>query len=419
MNASVWIDQQVSLSPPLTAVPREADVVIIGGGYTGLHAARELARRGKQVAVLEQGRIGDGASGLNFGSAALGVAAPYSSLAKRYGPDFARATATLSTRVLKDFCEFITKEQIKCDLRKTGHLTIALNQRQLNQLARAKSTLDELGDNELVLFSRSNVKEHLNIDSAWGGLFNPNSYAINPITYLQGLIKLALRAGAGVFEETKVQEISRLGDELFEVRCDKNTLRSKHVIVCTNGVPLRGFKPSERGIVPINSYLIATEILSDTDAKAISQMVFSTAHLVPSYFRITPDNRLLFGSRKNLAAEPSPSRDTRELVARMHALLPFTRDLKITHSWSGKLGFTFDRLPHVGVADGIHYAMGYCGKGIPWSAFCGIAVANLVADGVTPEQPVAMPVMQRWFYNGSRTFLHPLSWYCRLVDSLS
>jgi len=419
MNASVWADQGVSLSPPRTAVPNEADVVIIGAGYTGLHAARELAKRGRQVAVLEQGNIGDGASGLNFGSAALGVAAPYSSLSKRYGPAFARATAALSTRVLDDFCQFISVEQIKCDLQKTGHLTIALNQRQLTQLARSKATLDELVDNELVLISRQRLKEHLEIDSACGGLFNPNSYAINPVSYLQGLVKLAFRAGAGIFEGIKVQEVNRIGDKLFEVRCDGNTLRSRDVIVCTNGVLLPGFSPSARGIVPINSYLIATEVLSETAARNVGKPVFATAHLVPSYFRLTSDNRLLFGSRKNFAAEPLPSRDTKELVVRMHALLPFTRDLRVTHSWSGKLGFTFNRLPHVGVADGIYYAIGYCGKGIPWSAFCGIAVANLVADGVTPEPPIATPLIRRWFYNGSRGFLHPLSWYCRVVDRLS
>ena len=418
MNASVWAEDLADLHCPSAVVPTDADTVIIGAGYTGLNAARELARSGQRVVVFNKDSIGDGASGINFGSAALGVAAPYRAICARYGKAFARSVAELAGKVLEEFCQLICREAIDCDLQKTGHITIALNRGQLTRLEETKRKWDSFSDCGLVLLSKDKVKQYLDVDRVCGGLLNADSYSLNPAKYLAGLFNAAVLAGATVLEHAPISDIQRIGPGLFESRCANALIRSKHVVVCTDGCPMPGFKPSQRGIVPVNSYIIATGPLTDSQARLISRRVFWTAHTVPYYFRLTASNRLLFGSRKNIAAKPSKSRDTAELIAGMNTVLPFTDGIPVTHSWSGPLGFTFDRLPHIGVADGIHYALGYCGKGIPWSAHCGIAVANLIKGVVKPEAVVLTPIVQPLLYHGSAWFLRPLSWYYRSKDAL-
>lgn len=414
MNASIWADDLGDLQGPIQPVPAEADAVIVGAGYTGLNAARELARSGWRVVVLDQGSVGDGASGVNFGSAALGVAAPWKDLSARYGDAVARSWAALSVRALADLCALIDREGIDCQLRRSGHITIALDRGQMARLERTKGRWDGFADPGLVLLPAAAAREHLDIAAIRGALLNPQSYTLNPAKYLAGLFRAAVRAGVTVVQRTRVEGIRRLGPELFETRCGAALLRSRHAIVCTDGTRMPGFRPSRRGIVTIHSYMIATAPLTDEELRPISAHPFATARTMPDYFRRTVDNRLLFGSRRNLAP-PSPAGDAAELAARMRALLPFTAGFPVTHSWSGPMGFTLDRLPHVGVADGIHYALGYCGKGIPWSAYCGRAVADLVKGG-EPEGVVATPLIQPRLDRGHPWFLRALSWYYRTRD---
>jgi len=422
MNPSLWSNDlgplKDALHSPVEGLPAEADTVILGAGYTGLNAARELSRAGQRVVVFEKGSIGDGASGLNFGSAALGVAASFHDLCARYGEAFTRSTAELSRMALEGFCQLVGREAIDCDLQKTGHLTVAQNPAQLKKLKSTREAWERFAGHDMVLLSEDEVKRHLDVPGITGGLLNPDSYSINPAKYLAGLTKAAANAGAMIIEQAPISQVRRIGPGLFESRCGGGVIRSKHVVVCTGGILLPGFKPSYRGIVPINSYLIATAPLAGFQLELISRKVFSTSHAIPCYFRVTPSNRLLFGSRKNLAAKPSQARDTAELTEKMNALLPFMSCAQVTHSWSGSLGFTFDRLPHIGISDGIYYSLGCCGKGIPWSAYCGIAVANLVRGG-KPEQAMAMPMLQPLLYGGHPWFLRPLSWYLQAKDALT
>jgi glycine/D-amino acid oxidase-like deaminating enzyme len=415
MNPSIWAEDLADVHCPVPSVPADADTVIIGAGYTGLNAARELARSGQRVVVFDKDSIGDGASGVNFGSVALGVAASWKSLADRHGDAFARSVAAFSRRVLEEFCRLLEREAIDCDLRKSGHITVAMNRGQLARLENTKKGWGEYAEHGFVMLSEGEAKECLDLDGVCGGLLNPDSYSINPAKYLAGLLRAA---GAMCIERTPVSEIRRIGPGSFESRCGTTVIRSKHVVVCTDGIPMPGFKPSRRGIVPIHSYIIATAPLTDEQLRPVSGHAFATAHMMPDYFRRTADNRLLFGSRRNLA-KPSPASDRAEMIARMNALLPFTTGFPVTHSWSGSLGLTVDRLPHVGVADGIHYALGYNGKGIPWSAHCGMAVADLVRGVREPDRVVATPLIQPRLDRGRPWFLRPLAWYYRTKDALS
>lgn len=413
---SVWAAALAGVRGTAGMPPRDADVVIVGAGYTGLNAARELARAGQHVAVVDKGAVGSGASGVNFGSAALGLAAGWGALAESHGDAFARSAARLSQSVLADFRALVEREGIDCELRRPGHVTIAFHRGQMEALERAKASWDRFAEHGLVLLSKADALGALDAPGVCGGLLNPDSYTIHPAKYLAGLFGAAVRAGATIVERMMVTAVRRVSAGHFETSCGASTIRSKHVIVCTDGFRVPGFAVSQRGITPIYSYLIATEPLPDDASRRVAGHAFATAHAIPDYFRRTPDGRLLFGSRKNLE-KPSPSGDEAALAARMHALLPFTKGLRVTHSWHGPLGFTADRLPHVGVADGIHYALGYCGKGIPWSAYCGVAVADLVRGVRTPDPVIAMPLALPRLDRSSAWFLKPMSWYSRTRDA--
>ena len=417
MNVSIWADDLpvADLSVANDPIPPEADAVVIGAGYTGLNAARELARSGYHVVVFEKKTIGEEASGVNFGSAALGVTASLGSLRAQYGGGLAREVTLLSREVLTEFCELIQREAIDCELRQTSHISVALTQAQWAQMETVKRSWDSAGRADWVLLDDRAAREYLDIDGVRGGLMNPTSYTVNPAKYLAGLYRAAIRAGVRVIERTAVTGVRRAGRERLESTFAARTIRSKHVVVCTDGVRMPGFPPSERGIVPVNSYMIATAPLDDAQLRPVSRAVFSTARMVADYFRVIPGNRLLFGSRKNIAAKPYASRDRAELIARMNALLPFMAGVPVTHSWHGLLGFTADRLPHVGAYDGIHYALGYCGKGIPWSAHCGIAVANLV-KGAKAERAISAPLAIPAFDRSHPVFLRPLAWSYRVRD---
>lgn len=399
MNSSIWAEDLAKARGDYSClsgnVPASADTVIVGAGYTGLNAARVLAKAGQEVVVFDKDSLGDGASGVNFGSAALGVAADFSSLNSQYGEPFARRVGELSRQVLADLCELMASENIDCDLRRTGHITVAMSPAHLAALEKQKEERDRFGaGDDWVLLSRSALQEYLDIGAACGGLMNRRSYSLNPSRYLVGVYRAACRAGAKIVERTEVLAIERAGTNTFQCNWRNGTIQSRQVVVCTDGIRMPGFTPSQHGIVPVHSYMIATAPLNSEQLKQISPQVFATAHTIACYFRLISGNRLLFGTRKDIGSSPSIPRDKAELSTRMNTLLPFTSGVPVTHFWSGLLGLTFDRLPHIGVWDGVHYALGYCGKGIPWSAHCGIAVANLVQGKTEPDPVLSTPICQ-------------------------
>jgi glycine/D-amino acid oxidase-like deaminating enzyme len=194
--------------------------------------------------------------------------------------------------------------------------------------------------------------------------------------------------------------------------------RAGEVLIATEGYT-DGLLPAlQRRVIAVGSYIIVTEPLSRSEQEQFSpkQCLFSTTLNLMNYFRLTHDGRVLFGGRNDLRADQDRTTSRMQLSSRFEQLFPELRHRAIEYSWGGRLGFTFDRMPHVGRTDGVYYSVGYCGHGVPTAIWCGQAAADLIMgrDLASPVSKLNHPTMP--FYGGRPWFLPLLSYWYRFVD---
>jgi glycine/D-amino acid oxidase-like deaminating enzyme len=253
----------------------------------------------------------------------------------------------------------------------------------------------------------------------YGGAVDELSAGLHPAQYVFGLGRAASRAGAVLCGQTEVQAIERR-DGLFHLTTSAGTLRAKDVLVATNGYTGPATPELQRRVVSIGSYIITTGPLPAALQQELSprnRMLFDSKWFL-NYFRLTPDGRLLFGGRTRL----SPNLDLVENVNRLREAMirvyPQLRETPITHSWSGHLGLTFDALPHLGRASGLHYALGYTGHGVALATYLGQQAAELLAGrrATSPFLEIKHPT--QFFYRGQAWFLPFLEIAFRALDWL-
>jgi glycine/D-amino acid oxidase-like deaminating enzyme len=391
-------------------------VVVVGGGYTGMMAASRLAGHGRSVALLEQHEIGWGASSRNGGMVHPGFKLSTSTLLRRYGPRGADLyQASLDAFGLVE--RTIVENRIDCDYSRSGHLALAHKPRQLPALTQEATILsDQFGVTARAL-DREALAAELGSDLYHGALLVERSGGLHPARYLAGLVDLARRFGAQLFERTPARAIERRSSD-FVVTTPKGTLRAGQVLVATNGYTCPLGPALQRRIIPIGSYIIATEPLPPYLAKATipnRRMLFDTKNFLYCW-RLSPDDRMLFGGRASFA--PSTIGQARDwLYAAMLRVHPQLAGIPIARAWGGQVGFTADRLPHIGQTDDITFALGYCGTGVAMSTYFGQLAADLILGDRLPDcWQWAFPSVP--FYRGRPWFLRPLGWYYSALDRL-
>lgn len=416
-----WLDDAPRPVLPEAELPKSIDVAIVGAGYTGLSAALTLAREGRGVVVLDAGEAGFGCSTRNGGQCGgTGLKPDLDDLAKRYGK--ARATAMYrdALAALEHLADFIARERIACHFSRSGRFVGAHRPRHYESLARDLETLRREVGLDCHAIPRAEQYAEIGSDIYHGGGVIVGDAALHPVLYHSGLLDRALAAGAVVAPHTPVTDIERRGSG-FMVSGPRGVLTARDVIVATNGYSRdTGALPVfRRRVIPIGSYMIATEpIAADLMDRLIPKnRVLNDTRRVVLYYRASPDRRrILFGGRVALT-ETDPLRSGPRLHRIMSAVFPELAGVKISHSWMGFVAFTFDHLPHVGVHDGLHYAMGYCGSGIPMASYLGHKVALKLlgaAEGRTAFDDLAFET--RPFYDGTPWFLAgAVAWY-RLLD---
>jgi glycine/D-amino acid oxidase-like deaminating enzyme len=403
-------------SSPEHPLPRTADVVVVGGGYTGLSAADELARRGRSVTVLEAGSLGIGASSRNGGMVHPGLKHGVVELRAQYG-DRGRALYDVTVDAFDALEKLIADEGIDCNYVRSGHVYLAHREGRVAQLhAAAREYRDELGEAAHVV-PREQLREEIGSQVHFAGLVVEKSGGLHPAKYFAGIAARTLRSGADVHEHTPADRIERTGSG-FHVLTARGRIACGDVLVATNGYT-GGLVPwLRRRILPIGSYIIATRPLPDELAREISpkgRMFFDTKNFL-YYWRLSPDNRVLFGGRTSFAPTTVPR--SREFLYRaLTTVHPQLDGVALDFAWGGNVALTVDRMPHFGKVDGITYAMGYCGTGVSLSAWFGrLAAAWLSGDdpnafeALTWRQ-VPPPAQVPW--------LLPVGgWYYRLRDRL-
>ena len=404
---------------PASSLPSRTDIAIVGGGYTGLAAARALARRGIDVTVLERHSIGWGASSRNGGFVLPGFKPEMEELAARLGAERAARMFRLSLEAMRNLATIISEEAIACDFRQSGAVTLAAKPGHLKALEESGRFLREQLGYETELLSGAELQREIGSERYHGGLVDPGAYSLQPAKYVAGLAQAAERAGARLIEGAEVTRIRRVSGG-FEVRTAQGTLRSREILAATNGYTPAALARLRRRVIPIGSYQIATNPLDEDVARRLVPRgrVFSDTKNLLYYFRLSPDRRMVFGGRASFT--PASARRSAEILGRgMREVFPELASATVEYAWSGKVAYPIDHLPHAGRLDGIYYAMGYCGHGVALATYIGGRMGEVLAGtGEVPDLGTsrfrAIP-----FYTGVPWFLPLVGGYYRMKDRIS
>jgi glycine/D-amino acid oxidase-like deaminating enzyme len=413
---------QPPVPTPQFLVPGQLwDVAVIGGGYTGLSAARELARRGASVIVFERERVGWGASSRNGGQILTGLKPDPATLVASFGESRACRLFAASLESISALEQLIVEEAIDCDYERTGHVQAAAKPSHFNLLRDEQALLARTFAHRVELLSRSDQRLEIDSSAYFGLLVDERSGAINPARFVNGLAAAARRAGVAIAERTAVTAFRRNGAR-WGVVTDRGRVESRDVVVATNGYTDGAAPWLRRRLIPIGGYVIATERLPPSEAASLlpkRRMAFDSRHFL-HYFRLTTDRRLLFGGRAAFGqATPASTLRCAEILRRdLLAVFPALASVQVEYAWSGNVAFTRDQLPHAGRLEGAHYAGGYCGHGVAMATYLGGLIGRRIAG-----EPVEHPLLDDHFpaiplYRGTPWFLPLAGAYYRVKDWL-
>ncbi|MGB7260716.1 MAG: FAD-binding oxidoreductase [Albidovulum sp.] len=415
-NSAYWLDGVPA--PPVLAdgLPAHVDVVIVGSGYTGLNAAIETARGGRSTLVVDAEDPGFGCSTRNGGQISTSIKPSLEKLTRRFGPERARAIRKEGEHALDWIGSFVGQEGIDCDFRQCGRYHAAHTPGHYEDLARDTETQRRTEGIEAFAVPKAEQRRELGSDVYHGGVVFARHASVDPAKYHRGLLSRAIAAGAQILGQCAVTTIQR-DSSGFVLSTEKGRVRARDVIVATNGYTT-GLTPwLQRRVIPIGSYIIATEPLpKDLMAELFpTDRIASDTCKVVYYYRASPDGqRVLFGGRVS-AKETDTKISGPKLFADMCRIFPQLSDYQVTHSWMGHVAYTFDELAHTGIHDGVHYAMGYCGSGVSMASYLGMRLGQKVlglAEGQTAFDGLPNPT--RPFYTGNPWFLPAtVAWYRR------
>jgi glycine/D-amino acid oxidase-like deaminating enzyme len=418
---------QAQADPPTIephALPGEVDVAVVGAGYCGLAAARELARAGRSVVVVERDPIGVGASTRNGGMVIPELKAGPAGLEEKYGAVGRRLYGQVNDAF--DHVEaLIADEQIDCDYHRAGQLYLAHNRAHVDGLRAMAAEHADRGE-PVHWVPRDELVDEIGSTSFFGGVVLERTGGLQPARFHAGLARLALGAGADVHDQTTALGLDRrtgagTGGGTgpgFELATNRGRVAARDVIIATNAYA-DGLVPwLRRRVVPVGSYIIATEVLDPEVARSVSprnRMFVDTKNFL-FYWRLSPDGRMVFGGRRSLASATIPeARDF--LHAAMVRLHPQLRGARLEFAWGGNVAITLDRMPHAGrvprgPAAGAWFATGCNGSGVALNTWLGARIgAGIAGDDEPPAfadisfpavpahalRSAYLPVVGQWF----------------------
>ncbi len=403
------------------SLPTKVDIVVLGGGYTGLSAARTLAMQGAKVAVLEAETIGWGASSRNGGMVLTGLKLGMGTIQKRYGRELAKRMFQYSLDSIDSVEEIVREENIDCGFARCGHLLTANKPKHFDALREEAEFLEKEFGHKTRLVSRESQHDEIGSNLYYGALLDEVSGGLNPAQYVTGLACAAEKAGAALHARARVRQIER-SQNRFTVETERGSLTASSVLVATSGYTGKVTRNLQKKIIPIGSFIIATEKLSPEMAHEISpknRMIFDYKHYL-NYFRLWED-RLIFGGRAAFFPETANTiqRSAEILRREMIQVYPQLKDVQVQYVWGGTLDFAFDQMTHVGEVDGLYYSLGYAGHGVAMATHLGKTVAEAMLKGNIKEHPFgqfSFPPAPLHLYNGFPWFLPLAGAWHKILD---
>ncbi len=429
-EANYWL--QTVAAPVMGAsgrVPESADVAVIGAGFCGLSAARTLAKRGVRTVVLEAETFGWGASCRNGGMVLTGMKLPVPTLISRYGRDAVHRMYAASLESI-DLVEQIVKEEvIECSFARCGHLEVACKKAHFDAYAAAAAEIKLEFNHELRIIPKSELRSEIGSNLYHGGMVDDASVSVNPGQYVNGLAAAAQRAGACLYDHARVTSVKRQGaagsSSSFRLETTRGNLTAREVILATGAYTTSATPALQKKLIPIGSYIIATEKLSAELARELSprnRMIYDSKHFL-YYYRVTPDNRLLFGGRAAFFPESeSTVRESAELLCRgMIEVYPQLASTKVEFVWGGTLDFAFDVMPHSGKIDDMYFAMGFAGHGVAAATWMGTKLAGVICGDAdeNPFSKISFPIAPIGLRSGNTWALPLAGAYYKILDWLT
>ncbi len=406
--------------PVSATLPEPVDVAIVGGGYTGLNAARVLAMSGATVSVLERETIGWGASSRNGGLATPGIKRPIKSILAKYGEALGRTFWQASLDAIDLVEEIVTTEGIDCGWQRHGHVYLACKRAHFAAMQKSVAWYRNTLGHEVTVVAPSDLYTEIGSRVFHGGLTDAFSGGLQPAKYVYGLAKAAAHHGAHLHEKADVQRITRRGKG-FDLQTRLGMLEAQDVLIATNGYTDRLVPALKPRVFPVGSYIIVTEPLPRELQEELSpkgRMFYDSKNFL-NYFRLTPDGRMLWGGRNDLSTDLDLQRSADALKAQLLHTFPQLEGVALTHSWTGRLGITFDLMPHIGRVNGVHYAFGYGGHGLTIATYLGTEVGKLLTAQITTSPFAEIPHETKFYYRDEPWFIPLAARYYRLLDWVS
>jgi len=357
----------------------KADVCVIGGGFTGLSAALNLAERGFDVVLLEAERVGFGASGRNGGLVGSGQRKDALELEEHFGYEVSRQFWQFAEAAKAEIRSRVEKHAIACDLQH-GQL---LGVHKKSYLGWARDYAEALADRydypHCRALTAEESREMVATDNFLEALYDAGALALHPLNYVLGLARAAQEAGVRIYENSRVLSYTR--SDPATVRTARGTVRASFIVLACNGYLGKLEKRVAGKIMPINNFMVATEPLGRQRAHELIAGRFGVhdTRFVVNYFRTSEDDRLLYGGGENY--RPGFPSDIAGFVRPyMLRMFPQLRDVRIDYAWGGTLSVTVNRLPHFGrLAPNLYFAQGYSGHGVSTANFAGLVIAEAIA----------------------------------------
>lgn len=419
---SYWLDTAKPFASGAQGGPQgTADVAIVGAGFTGLSAALALAKKGAKVVVLEADRVAGAASGRNGGMCNNGFAQDYAGMVAKLGRERANMLYRAFDAGVDKVESIVREEGIDCHFARVGKLKLAAKPDHYDRIVRSQALLAQEVDPETRLVPRSEMRAEIGSDAYYGGMLYLKGANMHMGQFGQGMAEAAARHGALIHEHNPVTAMKRLAGQAHELTTPHGSVRASQVLLATGTSAVGPLGWFRRRIVPVGAYLIATEPLPVELLDRLTphrRNTTDTRNFV-SYFRTSPDNRIIFGGRARFSGRSDAASDAKSgviLRQSMIGVFPELADARIDYCWGGMVDMTRDRLPRAGERDGIFYSMGYSGHGTHMATHMGAIMAQ-VLDGradLNPWRDFDWPAIPGHF--GKPWFLPFVGAYYRYQD---
>ena len=398
--ASFWA-ANLEKSPATTLKKNiQVDVAIIGGGYTGLSAAYYLSSNYNQsVAVLEANDVGWGASGRNAGFVLPGTGRlSLLDITRKWGEQTAQNIYKEYINSVDAVNRFITKGKIDCDKIQGGYLKLAHKSSEVAGLRHQAEHMREKFGNGIQFVTSKDVSQRLlRTDNLFAGIYYPNCFGVNPLKLVNGYQRLAEEAGADVYTNSPVLEWKQDAEKHI-LNTPGGKVRADRTIIATNGYTSIKLHPILKNRhFPVLSSILVTRPLTQKELSAIackSGLMVMDTRKMKYYYRLLPDNRILFGGRGAIKGKDAEHQiNCRRLLEGLFSTFPILRGIKAAYFWSGWISVSYDNYPRIWLSEdkSIAYSMGYCGSGLAFATQAGKRLAQALHE---PDKLTDLPFWQ-------------------------